>query len=161
MSSRASRFILLLAILFSGTLAGGNIDRTFVAMPAWQLTGAMTWADFSRHADLGNGLILYPLEAIGSGLLTLIAAIGFHRDGTAPRRVLVPLYLAAFLAACGLVLTLKAAPIMLGIRRVSDPERLQKAFDAFWYWGNIRAACQISAFLALLAALPFIWSARD
>ena len=161
MSPGTTRFVLLLAILFSGALAGGNIDRALVAMPAWQQTGAVAWADFSRHADLGNGLILYPLEAIGGGLLTLIAAIGFQLDKTAPRPVLVPAYLAVFLAACGLVLTLKAAPIMLGIRGVSDPERLRQAFDAFWYWGNIRAACQISAFLALLATLPIVWRSRD
>jgi hypothetical protein len=82
MSSRATRFVLLLAILFSGALAGGNIDRAFVAMPAWQQIGAVAWADFSRHADLGNGLILYPVEAIGAALLSLIAAIGFHFDKT-------------------------------------------------------------------------------
>jgi hypothetical protein len=161
MSPGTTRFVLLLAILFSGALAGGNIDRALVGMPAWQQVGAVAWADFSRHADLGNGLIVYPIEAIGAGLLTLIAAIGFQFDKTAPRPALVPVYLAVILAAAGLILTLKAAPIMLGIRGVSDPTRLKQAFDAFWFWGNIRAACQISAFLALLATLPLAWRARD
>jgi hypothetical protein len=161
MPSRATRFVLLLAILFSGALAGGNIDRAFVAMPAWQQIGAMAWADFSRHADLDNGLILYPAEAIGAALLSLIAAIRFHFDKTVPRQVVLPAYVAVLLAAGGLVLTLKAAPIMLGIRDSRDPALLRTAFEGFWYWGNIRAACQISAFLALLATLPIVWRARS
>jgi hypothetical protein len=58
------RLLLILSTFVSGLLAGGNIDRAFVAMPAWQQIGATSWAEFSRHADLGNGLILYPAEAL-------------------------------------------------------------------------------------------------
>ena len=54
MLSMATRIVLVLAILLSGLLAGGDIDRAFVAMPAWQQVGAVAWAEFSRHADLGN-----------------------------------------------------------------------------------------------------------
>jgi hypothetical protein len=60
-------FILLIAATFmGGLLAGGNVDRAFVAMPAWEQMGAIAWEQFSRHADLGNGLVLYPLEAFGA-----------------------------------------------------------------------------------------------
>ena len=44
------------------------------------------------------------------------AAISFHFEPSAPRAAAVPLYAAVLLAAGGLLLTLKAAPIMLGIR---------------------------------------------
>jgi hypothetical protein len=60
----SSRTLLIIAVLFSGLLAGGNIDRSLVAMPAWQEVGVTAWTEFSRHADLANGLILYPLEAL-------------------------------------------------------------------------------------------------
>lgn len=151
-----ARIVLILAILFSGALAGGNIDRALVAMPAWQETGAVPWANFSRHADLGGGLVLYPVEAIGGALSILAAAIAFRFDQTTSRRVLVPICLALLFAAGGLLLTLKAAPIMLGINSDSEPAQLQQAFEGFWYWGNLRAVCQIAAFVALLLALPML-----
>ena len=64
MESPRTRILLILAIFISVFLAGGNIDRAFVAMPAWEEVGAIAWAEFSRYADLGNGLIFYPLEAL-------------------------------------------------------------------------------------------------
>jgi hypothetical protein len=66
------------------------------------------------------------------------------------------MYVAVLLAMGGLVLTIKAAPIMLGIRSLSEPTALQRAFEGFWYWGNLRAECQVSAFLAQLAALAML-----
>jgi hypothetical protein len=82
--SFVTRALLIAATLVSGSLVGGNIDRAFVAMPAWQEVGAVAWAEFSRHADLRNGLILYPLEAIGGAILTVSAAIRLHLDGVFP-----------------------------------------------------------------------------
>ena len=93
------RLLLILSTFVSGLLAGGNIDRAFVAMPAWQQVGAPSWAAFSRHADLGNGLVLYPVEAVGGALLTLAAAIMIHFDRNAPRAAIVSLYAAVLFAA--------------------------------------------------------------
>jgi hypothetical protein len=67
-----------------------------------------------------------------------------------------PLYAAVLFAAGGLVLTVKAAPIMLGIRDLGDPAALQRAFEGFWYWGNLRAVSQVLAFVAQLAALTVL-----
>jgi hypothetical protein len=156
MLSPRTRILLILAIFISGLLAGGNIDRAFVAMPAWEEVGASAWAEFSRYADLGNGLIFYPLEASGGAVLTIAAAISLHFDRTVPREAAVPLYAAVLLAAGGLILTMQAAPIMLGIRYVSEPAALQHAFDGFWYWGNLRAVCQVLTFLAQLATLAML-----
>jgi hypothetical protein len=39
---------------------------------------------------------------------------------------------------------------------LSEPTVLQRAFEGFWYWGNLRAVCQVSAFLAQLAALAML-----
>ena len=156
MTSRATPLLLILATLISGFLAGGNIDRAFVAMPAWNEVGAVAWAEFSRRADLGAGLILYPLEAFGGALLTLAAAIGVHFDRSAPRPAAVALYAAVLLAAGGLAFTAMAAPIMLGVRGVTDPAALRGAFEGFWYWGDWRALCQVLAFVAQLAALAML-----
>jgi len=136
MASPRTRLSLIAATLLSGLLAGGNVDRAFVAMPAWQNVGASAWAEFSRHADLGNGLILYPVEAFGGFLFTLAAAVSFHFDRTADRGAAWPLYSAAVLCAGGLAFTVMAAPIMLGIRGTNDPAALQTAFEDFWFWGQ-------------------------
>ncbi len=156
MVSATTRTLLIFATLVSGLLAGGNVDRAFVAMPAWQQVGAIPWAEFSRHADLGNGLILYPIEAISGALLTIAAAMMIHFDRNAPRAAAVPIYAAALFAVGGLALTVKAAPTMLGIRGVSELVALQRAFEAFWYWGNLRAICQVSVFLLQLATLAVL-----
>jgi hypothetical protein len=154
--SLVTRTLLIAATLVSGWLAGGNVDRALMAMPAWQAVGAVAWAEFSRHADLGNGLFLYPLEAFGGALLTLAAAIGVHFERYARRAVALALDAAVLFAAAGLALTIKAAPIMLSIRDVTDSATLQRAFEGFWYWSNIRGACQVLAFAAQLLALAFL-----
>jgi len=50
----------LSATLADGLLAGGDIDRWIVGMPAWEAVGVAGWANYSRLADLGNGFVLYP-----------------------------------------------------------------------------------------------------
>jgi hypothetical protein len=156
MASRTTRVSLIIATLIAGLLAGGNIDRVFVAMPAWQQVGASGWAEFSRHADLGNGLVLYPLEAIGGSLCTLAASVSLYFDRTAPRAAAIPPYAAVMFAAGGLVFTVFAAPIMLGISDPGDPAALRRSFEGFWYWGNLRALCQVLAFIALLGTLAVL-----
>jgi hypothetical protein len=153
-----ARDLLIGATLLGGLLAGGNLDRALVANPAWRRTGAEAWAAFSRNADLGNGLILYPAEAIGAAVLTLAAAISFQvgAAGTASAGLL--LWTAVVLSLGGLLLTAKAAPIMLGLRQGTDAASTQRAFENFSFWGNLRAACQILCFpvqVFALAALSF------
>jgi len=131
MVSVTTRTLLIFATLVSGLLASGNVD-------------------------LGNGLILYPIEAIGGALLTIAAAIMIHFDRNAPLATAVLIYAAALFAVGGLVLTAKAAPTMLGIRGVSELVVLQRAFEEFWYWGNLRAVCQVSVFLLQLATLAVL-----
>jgi hypothetical protein len=86
--------------------------------------------------------------------LTIAAAIMIHFDRKAPRAAAILIYAAALFA--GLVLTAKAAPIMLGIRDVSELVVLQRAFEEFWYWGNLRAICQVFVFLLQLATLAVL-----
>jgi hypothetical protein len=151
MISSRTRFLLIAAAAASGLLAGADLDREIVAMPAWQQVGAVPWAAFSRQADLGNGLVLYPVEAIGGFLLILAAIVSFHLDRAATGRF--ALYGAALLAAAGLLCTVKAAPIMLGVARLEDPAALRQVFEGFRHWGGIRAVFQVLAFLATLWAL--------
>jgi len=52
MISPSTRYLLVAATMLSGLLAGGNVDRATVAMPAWGQLGAEAWAEFSRHRSL-------------------------------------------------------------------------------------------------------------
>ncbi len=153
MTSSRTRYLLMAAAMMSGLLAGADLDREIVAMPAWQQIDAVAWATFSRHADLGNGLVLYPLEAIGSFVLILAATGSLYLERVSRGPVALSLYGAVPLAAAGLLCTLKAAPIMLSISGLDDPAALGQAFEGFRYWGGIRAVCQVLAFFATVLAL--------
>jgi predicted 3-demethylubiquinone-9 3-methyltransferase (glyoxalase superfamily) len=102
-------------------------------------------------------MAVYPPEAIGGTLLSLGPALTFlRRRGATRRTAAVPLAAAAFLSAAGLLVTTKAAPFMLRVRRLGNDRRaLQEAFDGFHRWSALRGACQVlfAANLWSLAAL--------
>jgi hypothetical protein len=138
-------------------LIGGIVDRALVGIPAWRVLGPDTWAQFSRHADLGRGLIAYPVEAIGTTLLIVAAIVSFHRDRPARRRIAVPLYLAVAFSVAGLLITLKAAPIMLSLGNNSLVSS-KLAFTEFNYWGlYLRGAVDLLAFVCEIWALAAVW----
>jgi hypothetical protein len=148
------------ATALNGLLAGVNVDRSVVQMPAWQQVGVRAWAAYSRHADLGNGRIVYPLLAIGGALLSVAAAVGFHTSMDVSHPRLLSADIAAVLAVAGLLTTIGAAPRMLRLRTLGDDEEaLQRMFDGFLRWGSLRALCQIGAFGANLVALVQLASA--
>jgi hypothetical protein len=66
-----------------GAFGAPFADRALVATPAWRELGPQAWATYSRHADLGNGLIVYPIYGIGLAVLAVAAG---------------PIYLAALCA---------------------------------------------------------------
>ena len=75
-----TRALLVGATLATATLAGGFIECAFVGLPAWRQLGPEAWAQglgpslgrVQRHADLGNGLVIYPFAAIFGAVLTLV-----------------------------------------------------------------------------------------
>jgi hypothetical protein len=127
-------------------------------MPAWQPIGVVGWANYSRLADLGNGLVLYPILAIGGMLLSLAAAATLMRQAKHERFVAISVYAAAALAVAGLVMTFKAAPLMLSLRHIGNEEvaLLEHAFNGFRLWGGVRTVLQTLAFVANLWSLAAI-----
>ncbi len=149
--------ILCAATLVTGFLAGTVFDRAIIAAPAWRIVGSEAWAEFSRHADLGVGLLLYPLEGLGAALLTIAAAICIRLDRSASRAASIAVYAAALFSIAGLILTVKAAPIMLSIERASDPAALRGAFEDFTLWGlYLRGLCDIASFVGNALALMLV-----
>ncbi|HEV2719199.1 MAG TPA: hypothetical protein VG323_04205 [Thermoanaerobaculia bacterium] len=148
----AGRNLSAVATLFGATLAGGFADRALVQMPAWKRLGAERWAEYSRQADLRSGFAVYPTEAFGGLILSIAAAIALHRE-RAPRPARVAACAAALLAAGGLLVTAKAAPIMLSMRENKSDDEARAALDGFWSWSQLRGALQVGAFVANVATL--------
>jgi hypothetical protein len=143
-----NRNVAIAAAAFGGVLAGATLDRGLVGIPALYRLGPKTWADYSRNADLSvRGAAFYPTLAFGNTILSVATAI------TAPKNRAATV--AATLAIAGLLLTLKAAPNMLRLRRLSDTDEpaIREAMHGFMLWSALRGACQVGAFAANLAAL--------
>jgi hypothetical protein len=144
------------ATLAGGLLAGLNVNRALVEMPAWQHTGAIPWANFSRHADLSTvGALFYAIGAFAGAILSIGTALSFRgRSHGQPHSAAIPIYGAVPMAIGGLLITTQAAPIMIGVRDLGDDAMaLQQALNGFQFWGNIRGVFQVLAFVANLWSL--------
>jgi hypothetical protein len=154
MASARTRVLLAAATFLSGILAGGAADRVIVGATAWHALGAPAWAQYSRLADLGPGLIAYPIEGIGSALLIIAAVISNHFDRAAARAVSLPLYFAVAFSVIGLLLTVKAAQIMLGLVASQSSAAVERAFDDSTFGDFIFGdSSTVPAFAALVGAL--------
>jgi hypothetical protein len=87
-------------------------------------------------------------------LLTIAAAASGHFDRAVTRATSLPLYVAVAFSVIGLLLTVKAAPIMLGLAASQSPAAVARAFDEFYFWGlYVRGFVDGLAFAALVWAL--------
>jgi len=153
MASTRTRLLFVAATVLSGILAGGIIDRAIVGGPAWQELSTEAWAQYSRHADLGTGLVAYPIEGIGAALLIIAATLSNYFDRDMRRVVMIPLYCAVVFSVSGLLLTAKVAPVMLGLVEPQSTSAIQRAFDEFFLWGlHLRGATDTLAFIAMVWA---------
>jgi hypothetical protein len=64
---------LVLATGVNGILAGINLDRYIVQVPAFRRLSVEQWVAYARFADLRTGLVWYPLLAVISLTSILIA----------------------------------------------------------------------------------------
>ncbi|MFE3281051.1 hypothetical protein [Nocardia sp. NPDC059239] len=161
MTARSSRRLtvaeaLVVAIVVVGGLFGSLLDRALVATPAWRDLGVVAWADYSRHADLGPGDVVYPVGGILWWGLVFAAVIACRRDRSVSRAVRVPLYLTVVAVLGAIISTVIAAPTMQHVGTVADTDTaaLQRAFDTFTVWGvYVRGICFAAGFLCSVWAL--------
>lgn len=154
--------LIIAATLVSG-LFGSLLDRALVATPAWRDLGVQAWADYSRHADLGAGDIVYPIGGILSWALVLAAALAYRLDRSAPRQAGPPIYLAALAAIAAALTTIVAAPVMQNVGPTSDADTvaLQHAFDTFTLWGvYARGICFGAMFMCSVWAMVAFYRHR-
>ena len=146
-------WLLVLAVVVNGILAGLSFDVAVVKLPTRKRIGAIAYANFARGNDLGNGLLVYPAIGVLAALLVLGTTIAAFL-AQAPQSALLPLVLASAATIAHSVCTVKAAPIMLSLRSTPDDEILLTAkLDRFAFWHGIRAAFQLLAFVLLMWAL--------
>jgi hypothetical protein len=117
MSTVHSRGLLAAATLITAILAGGVVDRVIVGGPVWHALGPEAWLQYSRNAYLETGLVAYPIEGVGSSLLIIAVAVSTYVDGNRRLREMLPLYCVVAFSVVGLQLTVKAAPIILGLSK--------------------------------------------
>ena len=147
-----TEILALLAAATGGVAAGFTIDRSLVALPAWHRLGAEPWAAFSRNADLGQGLTVYPVVGVSTWLLTLATAVSFAVEGGS-QAASVAVYAAAGMSLIPALATSRAAPNMMRLRHTTDIADLRALLVGFTRWNHMRAAGQALAFAANLWAL--------
>jgi hypothetical protein len=137
------------ACVITGLLAGGSVDRYVVQVPAWRHLNTLSWAEYTRYAEFGNGLYLYPFEVLGSFILlfTTTSIVLISRQKF--QHVAMPVFLATIFATIGLIFTFFSFPVMLSIRALgNNVTAVQNAFDRFHFWGWLRAIAQLLSFFA-------------
>lgn len=146
-------WILSLATFASGLLAGISLDKSLVQLPARHRMGVVAFAAFSHAADMGRGLIWYPLVGIGAPALILVAVLLHGIQGFSGART-TPLVLAALLGVAHVLTTSRAAPILLQLRSGTPDElKLHVLYQRFTAWHTVRCILQIATFAALLWAV--------
>lgn len=148
--------LIVAATAMDGLLAGASLDQSIKQLPARHHIGVVAFSAYSRAADMGRGLLWYPLLGVGGAVLTIAAAIVALVVGM-PLGSALPLYLAAFGALAHSFTTSRAAPTLLRQRLVatSEPE-LTAIFDRFERWQTARAILQAATFGLMLWALVAI-----
>jgi len=156
------KFSIITSIVLSGFLAGQTIDRYFVQFTAFRQLDILNWAEYSRHADLGNGIILYPIEAIGGFLFLAVSTIIVVAYRAELKSISTPIYLSFFLAAAGIFFTIFAAPVMLSVKTMgNDTALLQQAFEKFAYWSLWRGIVQLCCFFASVWAMANVFGLKS
>lgn len=87
-------WLIVLALLVHGIVAGLSFDVATVKLPTRKRIGAVAYACFAQGNDLGNGIVVYPIVAILALLLVAAATIAAY-DVHAPLTIML-----ALLAAC-------------------------------------------------------------
>ena len=147
---------LTIATILTGLLAGVTLDHVVVQFPARRKLGVNAFADFKRAADTGNGVILYPLLAIGEVIFTLLAAI-LGLIGVTASNIVLPTIIALLLGIGILITTGFAAPIMLQISKMSNREKaVGPLIEHFIGYSYVRALLVWLDALVLLYALVTI-----
>jgi hypothetical protein len=145
--------IIAAAIVANGLLAGLSVFRSLVELPAWKKINLSGFYEYARAADLGRGLVLYPLIGIIAAVLVVVAVIDGYFDGVNSTAMTL-LWISLIFAIAHSITTTRAAPNMLSLRSApNSPESVKSVFERFKKWQDRRAALQFINLLTIVAAM--------
>lgn len=140
----ATLALLIATLAANGLLTGATLDQAIKQLPARKVIGAVAYSDYSRAADLGNGLIWYPVLGVGTAVLSVVAGgvgLSQHPTGT-QTAALIALIIGS---AAHMGSTALAAPVNISQRRaVGDAAALTRILDRFTRLNAIRAALMVT-----------------
>jgi hypothetical protein len=136
--------LLVASLAANGLLTGATLDQAIKQLPARKRIGVLAYSDYSRAADLGNGLIWYPIIGVGTAALSVVAAaVGLGSHASGPRMVALIALIAGSVAHMGS--TALAAPTNISQRRaVGDEAALEQIFDRFARLNAVRAGLMVT-----------------
>lgn len=144
MQLSATLMLLVASVSVNGLLTGATLDQAIKQLPARKAIGAVAYSDYSRAADLGNGLIWYPVLGIGAAVLSVVtSAVGLAQHAVGAERIALILLIVGSVAHMGS--TALAAPTNISQRRAAgDEAALTRIFNRFARLNAIRAALLVA-----------------
>jgi hypothetical protein len=137
--------LLIAAVAANGLLSGASGDQSIKQLPARLRIGPVAYSDYSRAADLGNGIAWYAILGIGTALLSVVtAAVVFTRQPTGSQVAAAVALIVATVGHMGL--TAIAAPTNIAQRRhVADEPALTRLFNRFERLQTVRWSLNLAA----------------
>jgi hypothetical protein len=142
------------AAVANGLMVGATLDQSFKQLPARHRIGPVAYAAYARAADLAGGVKWYPVLAAVVVLSTGAAVVAGLLDHPGGWRV-AALAAAAMVTVAHMLVTARAAPTILALRRLSDddPDQIAAVLDRFARLQTLRAGLQVAALAAAVWVL--------
>lgn len=140
----ASLALLIASVAANGLLTGATLDQAIKQLPARKRIGVLAYSEYSRAADLGNGLVWYPVIGVGTAALSVVTgAVGLADHASGLRAAALIALIAGSVAHMGS--TALAAPTNISQRRaIGDEAALERIFDRFALLNGVRAALMVA-----------------
>jgi hypothetical protein len=157
MQLSATLMLLVASVSVNGLLTGATLDQAIKQLPARKTIGAVAYSDYSRAADLGHGLIWYPVLGIGAAVLSVVTGVvGLAQHAAGAEQIALILLIVGSAAHMGS--TALAAPTNMSQRRaVGDEAELTRIFNRFAQLNALRAGLLVATLgvtvWALVAAI--------
>lgn len=144
-----SLWLMLIALMVNGLLVGASLDQSIKQLPARHSIGAVAFSEYSKAADLRNGIAFYATLGVGGAVSAIAAAVAVlvsdHGIAATTASWLVIVLTLAHSVATG-----RAAPTNFRQRAAAgDPAQLTAIFDRFVRMHTIRVTLQCLTLLAL------------
>lgn len=150
---RSATVFLLAAVVANGLVVGATLDQSIKQLPARHRLGALAYSAYAQAADFKGGLVWYPILAVAAVVATIGAAVVGLVDDPSERES-VALILAAAGTAGHMLVTARAAPTFLSLRRFgADEHALSRVLDRFARLQTARAAVQVATLASVVWAM--------